>query len=111
MTISTLLSFALELGKLNNKKITALLGLCPYDYQSGEYNGKRFIRGGKPTPRKILYMCGLTSIKHNAKLKSFYEHLINAGKCFKVAIVAVMHKLLIISNTLLRKEEVFKVTI
>lgn len=108
---STLLSFVPELGELSNKKITALLGLCPYDNQSGKYCGKKFIQGGRSIPRKILYMCGLSAIVHNSKLKGFYERLIKSGKCYKVAMVAVMHKLLVIANALLTKNETFKVNV
>jgi transposase len=104
-TISTLLSFVPELGSINNSKVAALVGLCPYDNQSGNYHGKKFIRGGREIPRKILYMSALTAIKHNPRLKEFYERLIAKGKPFKLAIVAVMRKLIVLANTLLRKEE------
>lgn len=101
---AVLLSFVPELGKLSNKQIAAITGLCPYDHSSGKYNGKKFIRGGRIVPRNALYMCALSAIKHYLPLKTFYNRLIANNKPFKVAIVAVMHKLIIIANTILRKE-------
>ena len=103
-----LLSFVPELGHLSNVKISALVGVCPYDNESGKYKGKRFIRGGRVTPRKMLYMCALTTIKYHFPLKEFYDRLRHAQKPFKVAIVAIMHKLIIIANSLLKREELCK---
>jgi len=100
-----LLSFVPELGKIKNREIAALVGLCPYDNESGRYKGKRFIRGGRIVPRNALYMCALTTIKYHLPLKKFYDRLIEAKKPFKVAIVAVMHKLIIIANAILKKQE------
>jgi len=101
---ATLLAFIPELGQINNKKIAALVGLCPYDNASGNYNGKKNIKGGRIIPRNMLYMCALTTIKYHLPLKTFYNRLI-AQKPFKVAIVAVMHKLIVIANSLLKKKE------
>jgi len=104
-----LLSFVPELGSLSNGKISALVGLCPYDNESGKYKGKKFIRGGRTIPRNMLYMCALTTIKHHLPLKEFYDRLRGAKKPFKVAIIAIMHKLIIIANSLLKKGELCKV--
>lgn len=101
----TLITSVPELGSLSNKKISSLVGLCPFDRQSGRYKGKSFIAGGRAMPRKMLYMCALTTIKYNFSLKAFYDRLIEKGKPFKVAIVAVMHKLIILANTILKKGE------
>ncbi len=106
---ATLLSFVPELGKLSNRKISALVGVCPYDNESGKYKGKKYIRGGRITPRNTLYMCALTTIKYNLIFKNFYDRLIANKKPFKVAIVAVMHKLIILANSLLKKGELCKV--
>ncbi len=103
---TVLLSFVPELGELSNKKIAALVGLCPYAYESGSFIGKRFIRGGRIVPRNALYMCALTTIKHHLPLKKFYDRLIANKKPFKIAIVAIMHKLIVIANSLLKKREV-----
>lgn len=101
----TLLTSVPELGSLSNKKISSLVGLCPFDRQSGKYKGRSFIAGGRAAPRKMLYMCALTTIKYNFALKSFYDRLIEKGKPFKVAIVAIMHKLIILANTILKRGE------
>lgn len=98
-----LLSFVPELGTLSNKKISALIGVCPYDNSSGNYKGKRAIRGGRVAPRNMLYMCALTTIKYHLPLRELYDRLILNKKPFKVAIVAIMHKLIIIANALLKK--------
>jgi transposase len=100
-----LLSFVPEIGYLSNKKISALTGLCPYDRESGKYRGKRFISGGRVAPRKMLYMCALTAIKYFPWLKNFYDRLISNKKPFKIAITAVMHKLIIFANSVLKKGE------
>ena len=104
-TSAILLSFVPELGTLNNKQISALVGLCPYDNSSGKHKGKRFIRGGRVTPRNALYMCGLTTIKYHLPLKQFYDRLVAKGKPFKVAMTAIMHKLIIIANSIIKKGE------
>jgi transposase len=98
-----LLSFVPELGTLSGKKVSALIGVCPYDNSSGSYKGKKTIRGGRVVPRNMLYMCALTTIKYHLPLKELYDRLIANKKPFKVAIVAIMHKLIIIANALLKK--------
>lgn len=94
-----------ELGKLKNNEIAALVGLSPYNRESGNYTGRRFIRGGRVAPRNALYMCALSTIKYFPPLKAFYDRLIENKKCFKVAIVAVMRKLVILANVILKKGE------
>ena len=101
-------AFIPELGTIDKRKISSLVGVCPLNNDSGSYSGKRFIRGGRNTPRKALYMCALTSIKYYEPLKRFYNLLRNKNKPFKVAIVAVMHKLIMIANVLLAKGELCK---
>lgn len=103
-----LLSFLPELGKIGDNQIAALAGVCPYDNESGSHKGKKFIRGGRMIPRNALYMCALAAIKYNPVLKSFYDRLRANNKPFKVAIVAVMRKLLLLANTLLKKDELYK---
>lgn len=107
--VATLLSFIPELGQLGNKKISALVGVCPYDNESGSYKGKKFIRYGRILPRNMLYMCALTTIKYYSPLKELYNRLRAAKKPFKIAIVAIMHKLIIIANSLLKKGELCRV--
>lgn len=105
MSATMLLSFFPELGTLDNRKIAALAGLVPFERSSGKYVGKRYIGGGRSLPRKMLYMCALTAIQHYEPLKQFYKRLIANKKPFKVALVAVMRKLIILANTLLKKGE------
>ncbi len=100
-----LLSFVPELGTLSNNEIAALVGVCPYSRESGNYIGKRFIRGGRVIPRNALYMCALTTIRLFPPLKAFYDRLIANKKCFKVAIVSVMRKLIILANVILKNGE------
>lgn len=106
---ATLLSFVPELGKLSNNKISVLIGVCPYNNESGNYKGKSFIRGGRAAPRNMLYMCALTTIKHNLVLKKFYNRLVESGKPFKVAIVAIMHKLAVFANSVIKKKGFYQV--
>lgn len=93
-----------ELGTLSNKKITALVGLAPYNRESGTWKGRRFISGGRAFIRTKLYMASLSAIQHNPVFKKFYQHLIQQGKKAKVALTAVMRKLLIILNAMLRDQ-------
>lgn len=104
-TSAILLSSVPELGSLSNNKISALIGVCPYENESGNYKGKKSIMGGRAFPRNALYMCALTTIKYHLPLKSFYDRLIKKGKPFKVAIVAIMRKLIVIANSILKRGE------
>ena len=92
-----------ELGSLNEKQVAALAGLAPIARQSGNWKGKSFIRGGRQQVRQGLYMPALVAIRFNADLKAKYEQLIKAGKAPKKAITAVMRKLIILANALLKK--------
>jgi transposase len=94
-----------ELGKVSSKQISALAGLAPYNRDSGTLRGKRTIWGGRASVRCSLYMATLVAIKHNAKIKNFYERLCKAGKLKMVAITACMHKLLIIMNAMVRQNQ------
>ena len=102
-TVSTGLIAGLpELGNLNRRQIAALVGVAPKNYDSGKRRGKRHISGGRFCVRKLLYMAALASIRHNAKLKRFYDDLKARGKESKVALVAVMRKIIITLNAMLR---------
>jgi transposase len=87
-----------ELGQLNRRQIAALAGLAPWTRDSGTLKGKRCIGGGRPEVRLALYMASLTASRRNPVLRAFYEHLIAKGKLSKVALTAVMRKLLIYMN-------------
>lgn len=91
-----------ELGALENKAVASLAGLAPVARDSGRLRGKRFIQGGRAHIRHALYMPAIVAIRWNADLKAKYQALIAAGKPTKVAITAVMRKLLILANALVR---------
>lgn len=91
-----------ELGQLNRREAAALAGLCPYNRDSGQWAGKRCISGGRAEVRRALYMAALSASRSNHLLKPFYDRLIAAGKPAKVALTAVMRKLIVLMNHLLK---------
>ena len=91
-----------ELGTLNRRQAAALAGLCPYNRESGQWVGKRCISGGRAEVRRALYMAALAASRSNHLLKPFYDRLIAAGKPGKVALTAVMRKLVVLMNHLLK---------
>ncbi len=101
-TASTLLAQLPELGKLNRKQITSLVGLAPINRDSGTWRGQRHIFGGRADVRRVLYVAALVGTRFNPVLKAFYAKLLAAGKPKKVALVACMHKLLLILNAIAR---------
>jgi len=102
-TTSSLLLTALpELGRLSNRKLSALVGIAPLNRDSGQYRGKRSIWGGRKQVRSALYMVALVAIRHNPVIKAFYERLLKSGKPRKVAITACMRKILTILNSMIR---------
>lgn len=100
VTARTLLSEVPELGRCSRQQISALVGLAPFNRDSGNLRGKRAIRGGRAAVRAALYMATLAAIRSNHVIKPYYQHLIARGKRAKVAIVACMRKLLIHLNQL-----------
>jgi len=101
-TLSTLIAEVPELGKLNRRQISALVGVAPMNRDSGTSRGKRMIQGGRGSVRHALYMPTLVATQHNAVIKRFYDRLVALGKPKKVAIVACMRKLLTILNAMVR---------
>lgn len=101
-TASTLLAQLPELGRLNRKQITSLVGLAPINRDSGTLRGQRHIFGGRADVRRVLYVAALVGTRFNPVLKAFYAKLLAAGKPKKVALVACMHKLLVILNAIAR---------
>jgi transposase len=101
----TLLSDLPELGQLNRKEIAALVGVAPMNKESGNYKGKRRIRGGRANVRKVLFMAIMSAMQSNPKLKRQYTDLKAAGKPPKVAMVACMRKLITILNTMVKNGE------
>jgi transposase len=98
----TLMSELPELGNLNRKEIAALVGIAPINRDSGAYQGKRYIRGGRHKVRTVLFVSMMSAIQCHPKLKPMYERLVAAGKPKKVALVACMRKQLIILNTMVK---------
>ena len=101
-TIYTLLGELPELGRLSAKEISALVGVAPFNRDSGKLRGRRRIRGGRSSVRTALYMATLSATRYNAPIKQFYERLLAKGKHKKVALTAYMHKLLIMLNAMVR---------
>ena len=104
MTTSTLIAECPELGKLNRREISALVGVAPMNHDSGQHKGKRKIQGGRACVRATLYMATLVGVRHNPVLKAHYERLQKLGKVKKVALVACMRKLLTILNAMVRDD-------
>lgn len=102
ITSSVLLASLPELGTLDRKKIAALVGVAPFNRDSGNMRGRRSVWGGRAHVRSIFYMATLTAIKFNPVIKAFYTRLIEAGKKPKVAITACMRKLLTIINAMIK---------
>lgn len=100
-----LIGFLPELGMVENKQIAALVGVAPYDKKSGNYSGSSIIKGGRASVRKVLYMAAVVAARFNPKMKAFYDRLCKAGKKPKLALVAVMRKLIVILNILIKKGE------
>jgi transposase len=98
----TLLAELPELGYLSHKRIAALVGVAPINRDSGFLRGHRSTWGGRASIRAALYMTALVATRYNPVIRSFYERLLARGKPKKVALVACMHKLLIILNAIVR---------
>jgi len=109
VTSSSLLCDLPELGTLNRQKIAALVGVVPFNRDSGKVRGRREIWGGRSYVRSILYMATLSAIQSNPVIRSFYQRLLGKGKRPKVAIVACMRKLLVILNAMVRTNTAFQV--
>lgn len=99
---ATLLGDLPELGTLDGKQIAALVGVAPFNRDSGQMRGKRTIWGGRPHIRTVLYMASLVAARCNPVIETFYKRLVAAGKPKKVALVACMRKLLTILNAMMK---------
>ena len=99
---ATLIAQVPELGICNRKEIAALVGLAPFNHDSGKKRGKRMIRGGRSLVRNVLYMAAIAVTRFNPVIKAMYERLLKNGKQKKVAIIACMRKLLTILNAMIR---------
>jgi transposase len=102
-----LLSGLPELGTLDRKKIAALVGVAPFNDDSGRRRGKRKTKGGREDVRKVLYMATVAAARSNVVIKPFYQHLLKQGKLKKVALVACMRKFITILNAMIRDMQPF----
>ena len=105
VTASTLLAALPELGSVSRHQVSALVGVCPYNRDSGKHKGRRKIWGGRAAVRSVLYMATLSAVRFNPVLKAFYNRLRTAGKVHKVAMTAAMRKLLVILNAMIRDNQ------
>jgi transposase len=108
---ATLLSELPELGRLDRKKIASLVGVAPFNRDSGRFRGKRRIRGGRSAVRSVLYMATVAAVRCNPIIKVFYHRLLSYGKEKKVALVACMRKFLTILNAMIRTMQPFQSTL
>ena len=105
VTAAALLAWLPELGTFDRKQIAALAGLAPYNRDSGKYRGRRSIWGGRAAVRTSLYMATITAMRTDERMKGFYARLRATGKKAKMAITAVMRKLLTALNAMLRDNQ------
>ena len=108
VTSTTLIAELPELGKLNRQQISSLVGVAPFNRDSGTMRGRRSIYGGRRSVRSALYMAAMTARRHNPVLKAFADRLEDRGKSPKVILVACMRKLLVILNTMVKTNSHWK---
>lgn len=104
---AAILTYLPEIGTLDRRQVGSLAGVVPYNRDSGQWKGKSFISGGRKPLRDALYMPALVAMRHNPDLKAKYEALRAAGKPAKVAIVAIMRKLIETANALVKADRVW----
>lgn len=107
VTATTLMALLPEAGDRTPKTIAALAGLAPINNDSGDFRGKRSIRGGRPRVRKAMYMAALTTIRRPGRFAARYKAMTENGKPAKLALVAIARKLLVIANAVLRDKTPF----
>ena len=87
------------------RRLASLVGVAPKNHDSGQVRGRRITWGGRADVRRVLYMAALAAVRHNPVFRAFYQRLLAAGKRKKVALVAAMHKLVIVLNAILRHQQ------
>lgn len=110
-TARTLLAELPELGSASRQEIAALVGVAPFNQDSGTFRGKRSIAGGRPVVRSAMYMATLAATRFNPVIRTHYRQLLARGKRKKVALVACMRKLLTILNAILREKKPWRPTL
>jgi transposase len=104
LSAATIITALPEIGQIEDKSLCALVGVAPMNRDSGKYRGKRQIKGGRSVVREILYMAAISSIRCNSVVKNCYRNLRSKGKPAKVAIVAAIRKLLLIVNSVFKRQ-------
>jgi len=104
-TSLSLMAWLPELGHLSRREIASLVGVAPFNRDSGTWRGKRSIRGGRPQVRRSLYMATLAALRFNAAIRTFYQRLLLNGKAKKLALTACMRKLLTILNAMMKNHQ------
>jgi len=109
VTTATLLAELPELGKMDRKRIAALVGVAPMNYDSGKKRGYRKTKGGRTNVRSVLYMSTLVATRYNPIIRPQYQLLLKRGKEKKVALTACMRKFLTILNAMMRDQQPFRI--
>jgi len=102
---ASLLVMLPELGQVSGKVLASLVGVAPFNRDSGSFRGRRRIWGGRAAVRSLLYLATLSAIRANPPIRAYYQHLLSKGKVKKVAIVACMRKFLLCLNAMLKRNE------
>jgi transposase len=105
VTVLTVLALMPELGSIDDPRAAALAGVAPINHDSGQYRGQRHIAGGRSAVRRVLYMAALSASQHNPILGAIYQRHRQNGKPHKVALTALMRKLIVLLNRLLRNPD------
>ncbi len=107
VSAAALLTEMPELGALKDKQVASLAGLAPMTRQSGQWSGKAFIQGGRKHLRDSLYMPAVVAARYNPDMKRFYGRLIGVGKSAIVAFTAIMRKLILLANALIKQDRMW----
>ncbi|MFZ1219492.1 MAG: IS110 family transposase [Chthoniobacterales bacterium] len=105
LTATSLVALMPELGSLSDTQADALAGVAPFNHDSGQFRGQRHIFGGRSQVRSVLYMAALVASRHNPILRTLYLHLLTRGKAKKLALTALMRKLIVLANHLLKNPD------
>lgn len=108
VTAYTFVAAIPNLGEIKSAQLSSLVGVAPFNKDSGKHSGRRCIYGGRADLRSVLYMAALVATRYNQKMKEVYQRLVAKGKAKKVAIVAVMRRLLIIMNAVVRDQKMYE---
>ena len=108
VTAASLIAWMGELGAIGSRQAAALVGVAPFARDSGILKGGRHISGGRRRPRDVLYMAAMAACMHNPEMAEFHRRLTEKGKCHKVAVTAVMRKLIVTANALLRDRRMWE---